>query len=417
MKFLHYFFSSFFLMVLVSCSSSYNDILPPPVSQDVNLINTVQISNTTMKLMEGIYKLSDGKADLGKQFVCKVSKYKISFFSDANGIFIILKYGLNPSDNSIRFSGFWRYSENSRQGLISFTISNNGGASKLLQDGIVTNLMLVGVFGEGNGTPRGIALQYVRPFSQYTKDNEFMVFAHHGIQTTSNPPYAENSLKAALYAQDYGVNGIEYDIRLTKDNVPICIHDEAINTRLTQKSPLSGNYNQYSYAFLRDFIDLIDGQQIPSVEQMLEVVVDSTSLKYVWLDIKGDPGIFKYLKPLVQKAYAHAASKKREFTIIAGLPSKDVIAEFQATKNYNYPTICELSVQDAINNNSLFYGPRYSEGLLLEDVDRAHSLGIKVVSWTLNDKNIILNYLQNGRFDGFISDYPAYVVYDFYTIF
>jgi glycerophosphoryl diester phosphodiesterase len=54
---------------------------------------------------------------------------------------------------------------------------------------------------------------------------------------------------------------------------------------------------------------------------------------------------------------------------------------------------------------------------LLEDVVKAHANGIKVISWTLNDKGLIKNYLQNGEFDGFITDYPAYVVYDYYTMF
>ena len=45
-----------------------------------------------------------------------------------------------------------------------------------------------------------------------------------------------------------------------------------------------------------------------------------------------------------------------------------------------------------------------------------HGLGMKVFSWTLNDRTIILDYLKNGNFDGFISDYPAYVVYDYYTM-
>jgi S-adenosylmethionine synthetase len=31
-------------------------------------------------------------------------------------------------------------------------------------------------------------------------------------------------------------------------------------------------------------------------------------------------------------------------------------------------------------------------------------------------KELITNYIVNGQFDGFISDYPAYVVYDFYTL-
>jgi glycerophosphoryl diester phosphodiesterase len=61
--------------------------------------------------------------------------------------------------------------------------------------------------------------------------------------------------------------------------------------------------------------------------------------------------------------------------------------------------------------------PRFSEGLLLDDVDKAHGLGIKVYSWTLNDMTLVNNYLQNGRFDGLLSDYPAYIVYDYYTMF
>jgi len=53
---------------------------------------------------------------------------------------------------------------------------------------------------------------------------------------------------------------------------------------------------------------------------------------------------------------------------------------------------------------------------LLDQVAKAHSLGIKVLTWTLDDKNLIEDYLQNGKFDGFITDFPAYVVYDFYTL-
>jgi glycerophosphoryl diester phosphodiesterase len=74
-------------------------------------------------------------------------------------------------------------------------------------------------------------------------------------------------------------------------------------------------------------------------------------------------------------------------------------------------------LQLALDNKSKYFGPRFSEGVLLDDVAKAHSNGIKVISWTLNDKGLIKNYLQNGQFDGFITDYPAYVVYDYYTMF
>ena len=239
--------------------------------------------------MEGIYTASAGSQELGSKFVCKVSKYKVSFFSEKDGIFIILKYGYK-SDGSIQFSGFWRYSEKPNQGNIQFSISASEGATELLAGKISTSLKLQGVFSDQH-----LTLQYNKAFSSYATNNPLKIFAHHGMQTTADPPFAENSRKAALYCGDYGAIGWEVDVRLTKDNVPILIHDANINVRLTQKGPMFGDWDQYSFAFISQFVRLIDGQSLPSVAEALKTFVDSTSMKYVWLDIKGNEGVFKYL--------------------------------------------------------------------------------------------------------------------------
>jgi glycerophosphoryl diester phosphodiesterase len=207
-------------------------------------------------------------------------------------------------------------------------------------------------------------------------------------------------------------------VRLTKDNVPICLHDNAINIRLTQKGPLMGEPSQYPFALLDKYIRLVDGEKIPSVEQVLTAFIDSTSMKYIWFDLKGDPDIFKYMEPVMRAGYARAQAQNRDVVFFTGLPSGDVIDELHKQPSYNtLPLLCELEPQDVIDNNCQFWGPRYSRGLLLDEVDQMHQLGVKVISWTLNDKGIIRNYFTNGKFDGFISDYPAYVVYDFYTMF
>ena len=417
MKYWNSFFSVS-LILLISCSKS--EITLPPKNSDSNLQGATFIDGSVMKKMEGIYVQENGSDNLGKQFVCKVSKFKVSFFSNKDGIFIILKYGFNPVDGSIQFSGFWRYSETTTQGNIHFSMSSTNGATDLL-NGIISNLKLEGEFLNGN-SGQDLSLKYDRPFSQYATSHEFMVFAHHGVQTTANPPYAENSLGGVLNDEDYGVTGLEFDVRMTKDNVPICIHDPSINVRLTLKGPLSGKWDQYSFPFISQYVSLIDGQKVPSVEQVVNAFVDSTTLKYLWMDIKGNPNIFKYLEPIVRNAYTRAASKNRDVTIFAGMPSEDVIQDFNNNPDYGLaanplPTLCEQSVDLAIQNKSSFFGPRYSEGLLLADVEKAHANNIKVISWTLNSKGIIKDYLKNGKFDGFITDYPAYVVYNYYTMF
>lgn len=402
---------SFVVLFTFSACSRFE--ITPPEEDDYNLVGTTPIADTVMRKMEGIYRLNAGSDRLGSQFVCKVSKYKVSFFSDKDGIFIILKYGYNSSDGSIQFSGSWRYSELATQGKIHGSISSAEGAANLLNSGSAASLKLHGDFSN-----ESLTMQYDHAFSAYATSNPFIILGHHGVLTTTNPPFSENSVNAVLNAEDYGTNGLEYDVRMTSDHVPICIHDPSINTRLTQKGPLSGDWDMYPFSLITDYIRLIDGQQLPSVEQVLNAFIDNTNMKYFWLDIKGNPDIFKYLEPVVRNAYARAAVQNRDVVIFAGMPSQDVIDEFHSQPTYaTLPTLCEESVDKAIDNGSQFFGPRYTLGLLLNDVDRAHDHGIKVISWTLNSRTIVQSYLQDGKFDGFITDYPAYVVYEFYTRF
>jgi len=405
------------LVPIIFFSCTKNGITLPPVNPDDNLAGTKHISDTTMRNMEGIYTLTSGDAALGSQFVCKVSKHKVSFFSNSNGIFFILGYGLNPTDGSIQFSGFWRYSENATQGNINFSVAKTEGALDLIVNGIASNIQLKGIFT--SPSKQAITLKYQRPFSQYVLTHEFSVLAHHGVQTTANPPYAQNSIGGVLHDEDYGVNGLEFDIRLTKDNVPIMMHDANFDIRLTLKGPLYGDFNQYTFDFLENYVRLVDGEKIPSLAQALQVFIDSTTMKYMWMDVKGDPDVFKYMEPIVRDAYARAAAAHRDIVLIADLPTTTVIQEYQNQPSYgaSFPCMCELSMQDAIDNNCKYFGPRFTLGLLLDDVNRGHTLGIKSWVWTLNDKTTILNYMRDGKYDGIDTDYPAYVIYNYYANF
>src|SRR5205085_7277829 len=125
------------------------------------------------------------------------------------------------------------------------------------------------------------------------------------------------------------------------------------------------------FGFISEFIRLHDDQKVPSVEEMLNAFIDSTTLKYFWMDIKGNPDLFQYLEPIVRNAYAHAAVVGRDVEIFAGLPSDDVITEFNkqptyksANSSYTYsaplPTLCEISIDKAIENSCKFYGPRFT---------------------------------------------------------
>jgi len=405
----------YLVLLLVFFSCSKNQIVLQP---DINIGNVYFVSDTSMKKMEGIYSVNTGTTGYGNQWVCKVSKFRVSFFSNQAGIFMILKYGIDPIDSSLKFSGFWRFSENATQGLVNFTIPKIEAVA-FLKTGDISTLALTGNIISGEGSSSPIGFQFSKPFSSYVLSHPFEIYSHHGVQTTSNPPFAQNSMLGVLNDEDYGVNGLEFDIQMTRDSVPICMHDGNIDIRLTQKSPISGDYNQYGFTFLEDYIRLVDGQKIPSLDQVCTAFIDSTTMKYLWLDIKGDDGVFEALLPVIQKAYNHAQAVGRDVVMYVDMPSTTVIGQYQAYPPYRasgLPSMCELTYQDVIDNGCTRWGPRYSRGLMLDEVAQAHAQGIKVISWTLNDKTLIKNYIENGQFDGFISDYPAYVVYDWYTL-
>ena len=52
-----------------------------------------------------------------------------------------------------------------------------------------------------------------------------IVFAHRGLPVK----FAENSLEGFRYAVTHGAEGVECDVHLTKDKVPVVMHDEEID--------------------------------------------------------------------------------------------------------------------------------------------------------------------------------------------
>ncbi len=87
-----------------------------------------------------------------------------------------------------------------------------------------------------------------------------LIFGHRGYPHK----FVENSLDGFIYAIDHGVEGLEFDVHLTRDNVPIIMHDEKINRTTDGK----GKINDYTLEELRQF-HLKDGQKNSNFERLV----------------------------------------------------------------------------------------------------------------------------------------------------
>lgn len=90
-----------------------------------------------------------------------------------------------------------------------------------------------------------------------------MVFGHRGYPAK----FPENSLAGFAYAVQHHIEGLEFDVHLTKDNVPVIMHDEKINRTTDGK----GYIRDYTLAQLQQF-KLADGHPLPTLAAFLRLV-------------------------------------------------------------------------------------------------------------------------------------------------
>lgn len=128
-------------------------------------------------------------------------------------------------------------------------------------------------------------------------------FAHRGANT-----YApENTMAAFKKATQLGVDGLEFDVQLSKDGVPVIIHDE----KLDRTTSGQGLVKDFTLADLQAFdagswfAPEFSGAEIPTLDQVLYEFQDSDLL----FNIELKSGIILY--PGLEEAVLKSVSNRR----------------------------------------------------------------------------------------------------------
>lgn len=112
-------------------------------------------------------------------------------------------------------------------------------------------------------------------------------FAHRGLyDNESNAP--ENSMLAFQYAVDHGY-GIEMDVQLTKDNIPVVFHDFTLKRVARDKdgNPVKGKVSDYTFKQLQSFHLLDSDAVIPSFASFLDLIHEQVP---IIIELKIDTG-------------------------------------------------------------------------------------------------------------------------------
>lgn len=406
------------LLPLIGFVSCNNYDLPEIVNVVPPISDGQTLTNIAKNKLEGIYKVTKGQEVFGDTLILKWNNLNnLSILGSNNGLYAVMK-GVKK-DSSIYVFGYWRYALNSETGTVNLQLNPIDGSNYILNENPTRtpNVKIKGKYGFGNNpADQTLELTFVRPFSAKVLKDDFQILAHRsGGRTSDLLAISENSLEMIDFTENLGSTGIEIDVRNTKDNVPVLYHDEDINIRLTKKSPLNGPIINYTYAEISSFIRLVNGEKIPTLEEALLKVVDSTKLKVVWLDMKSVNNTMAVVIPIQQKMMERAKHKNRDLSIYIGLPAVEVLNFFKTYNNHrNISSLCELSTQDVTDINAKIWAPKWTLGLQLQEVAVMHAQNRKVYCWTLDNQAFIKKYINEGDFDGILTNYPTIVAYHHY---
>jgi len=405
-----------FGLIFTACELDY-DLVEPEFKEESILKNTDSIPIQLKKKIEGVYRVVKGADQFGEIVVAKWNGEALSLFGRKLGAYFILKGG--KKDSLILFEGKWRYAESTETGLTRLVINKRSGIDSLLIDSsIAKTFSIIGTFGNENDF-RSIEIQftYLRPFSEEVRNSNYYILAHRGGGRNSDFVGAsENSLEIISLAEQFGANGIEIDVMLSKDNIPFLYHDANINLRETKKGLLLGPVENFTIAQLKSFVELKNGEKIPTLREALEHILYNTNLKFVWLDMKSERNSIPQVIEIQQDILNRAALLGRNLEIMVGLPTDFMLNNLLAYPNYqNVPSLCELSVDQFHSVNSKVWAPRWTMGTLISDVQSLHSEGKRAFVWTLDQTQFIQEFINESEFDGILTNYPTIVASFYYA--
>ncbi len=251
----------------------------------------------------------------------------------------------------------------------------------------------------------------------------------------------ENTLPAMMHALSLGVTTLEMDAVITKDNQVILSHEPFFNHQITTRPDGSfieekeeKNFNIYKMTYaetqqydvgLKPHPRYPQQQKMKATKPLLAEVIDSAEV-YARTNHRALPfyNIETKIQPLTDNIY-HPAPDAFVATLMNVITQKNIagrviIQSFDPRSlqivHRLYPAVKTALLIEEYDKRSLdqqleqlgfvptIYSPAYK--LVNESlVNACHQKNIKVVAWTVNDKNDISTLKQKGV-DGIISDYP-----------
>lgn len=418
-------------IAIASCEAS-PDATIPTFTDGGMLRNGTALARDQLFLFEGMFDILSGEDLFGPQVAVRSSPGTVSLLTDKNAGFSVLQSACLP-DKRVVLEGYWQYPTRVESGLVRLFVEPPAVAEALCDGEELdpsTELKLSGSYGEDSEFPaKPLTLRWNRALKPWR--GTFFNVAHHGAcEITDHCGATPNSIESVRLAERIGSNAAELDVRVTRDGIPIFFHDPGLSGSLVKGTFCKGQVADLSLAEIRGSCQLQYGEVIPTVQEMIDVMVDETEHEGIYLDIKV-PGATLPVSRIVSKLNEELKARNenddpsddRRFGALVAIPTEEVLDAWRETKTVfekeglTLPRcLLEWDPDLAIAEGCRAWGPTWTEGPKVADVRKVQDEGLLAIFWTINQSEFIDRFLKDARPNGIITARAALLFYRYQTI-
>lgn len=208
----------------------------------------------------------------------------------------------------------------------------------------------------------------------------------------------ENTLASMRKALEIGVDGFEFDIQMSKDSIPVVIHDDTLERTTNGK----GKVSDFSLKELQK-LDAGNHEKIPSLQDVIDMADKRTRL---FIELKAEDAT-KPVTDIVTNAVKHGGWDYEQFFICSFnhqqiALSRKLLPEVRTCAVLvGIPvTLAEIAV--SAGAWALSSAIHHTNRALVDD---ARTRGLKVMVWTA-DKPEEIEKARALKVDGIISNFP-----------
>lgn len=232
-----------------------------------------------------------------------------------------------------------------------------------------------------------------------------LVFAHRGYKAK----YPENSMLAFEKAAEVGADGIEIDVHLSKDKVPVVIHDETLD-RTTYKKGYVKDYTLQELKTAHESNSFFkkDLEPIPTFEEVLKWIEPTNLLLNI--EIKNDKIKYENIEQIIINLVRKYKMEERvilsSFNHCSLVICKEIAPEIDTAILYVENMFQPWKYAKLIGASAIHPDYKVSSGAL---IDESQKNDIAVRPWTVNAPQTMGKFFKEDC-AGIITDDPELAV-------